>query len=57
MGEDDKPADRVHIEPHAEIRAAAATAMQIYTAYLEVGFTPFQALQLLMGIEAQGGKQ
>lgn len=34
------------IEPPAEMRTMAATAMQIYMAYIEAGFTPNQALEL-----------
>lgn len=38
------------IEPHGDIREGAATMMQFYAAYLEVGFTPQQAMQLIVAM-------
>jgi hypothetical protein len=38
------------VEPHADIRAAAATMFQIYVAYVEAGFTTDQAMDIVKTI-------
>ena len=35
------------IEPHADMRQLAATHMQLFTAWMEVGFTEKQAMAML----------
>jgi len=49
-----EPEYRPPVEPHADIRESAATSMQIYTAYLEVGFTELQALKITIAVLTVG---
>lgn len=42
------------VEPHADIRTMAATAMQMFVAFTEVGFTPSQAMELISQVISAG---
>lgn len=37
----------MRVEPHSDIRQGAATFFQFYTAYVQAGFTPDQAMDLV----------
>lgn len=45
------------VEPHADIRAMAATTMRLFVAFTEVGFTPPQALKLIATLIRQEREQ
>ena len=36
------------VEPHADMRMAATSMYQMFTAYMDAGFTAEQAIQLLI---------
>lgn len=38
----------MQIEPHADIREAAGTLFQMYTAFTQAGFTDVQAMQMIV---------
>lgn len=42
------------IEPNAEMRSGAGILFEFYTANLEAGFTPVQAMQVLIAYIAKG---